>query len=105
MIVPTVERGLRLVVFWSMEITGLNPVILSTSGRCMLPIYPRAYDENVSRYRRCPSAKMVSKASDDFPLPDKPVITVSACRGIFTLIFFRLCTRAPVTSMYPSSNT
>ena len=31
--VPTVERGLRLVVFCSIEIAGLNPSIESTSGR------------------------------------------------------------------------
>ena len=29
---PTVERGFLFVVFCSMEITGLSPVILSTSG-------------------------------------------------------------------------
>ena len=33
MVVPTVDRGFLLVVFCSMEITGLKPVILSTSGR------------------------------------------------------------------------
>jgi hypothetical protein len=31
--VPTVERGLRLVVFCSIEIAGLKPSIESTSGR------------------------------------------------------------------------
>jgi len=30
--VPTVERGLRDVVFWSMEIAGESPSIESTSG-------------------------------------------------------------------------
>ena len=40
--VPTVERGLREVVFWSMLMTGERPVILSTSGRCIVPMYPRA---------------------------------------------------------------
>src|SRR5437660_4640877 len=38
---------------------------------------------------------MVSKASDDLPEPDNPVITVSELRGISRLIFFRLCWRAP----------
>ena len=33
MIVPTVERGLRLVVFCSIEIAGLRPSMESTSGR------------------------------------------------------------------------
>src|ERR1035441_7247301 len=31
--VPTVERGLRLVVFCSMEMAGLRPSTVSTSGR------------------------------------------------------------------------
>ena len=101
--VPTVERGFRLVVFWSMEITGLKPVILSTSGRCIWPMKPRAYEEKVSMYRRWPSAKIVSKAKDDLPEPLKPVITVSFFLGIDTLMFFRLCTRAPTTSIFPSS--
>jgi hypothetical protein len=30
--VPTVERGLREVVFWSIEIAGESPSIESTSG-------------------------------------------------------------------------
>ena len=38
---------------------------------------------------------MVSKASDDLPLPLRPVMTVRALRGMVTSIFFRLCTRAP----------
>ena len=32
MMVPTVERGLRLVVFCSMEMAGLRPSMESTSG-------------------------------------------------------------------------
>lgn len=36
-VVPTVERGFLFVVFCSIEITGDNPVILSTSGRSILP--------------------------------------------------------------------
>src|SRR5579872_4484500 len=42
---------------------------------------------------------MVSKASDDFPDPLNPVMTVKDCRGISTSIFFRLCWRAPCTVM------
>src|SRR6266404_3506326 len=42
---------------------------------------------------------MVSNASDDFPDPLKPVITVKVLRGISTSIFFRLCCRAPCTVM------
>src|SRR5215831_17789579 len=42
---------------------------------------------------------MVSKASDDFPDPLNPVMTVSVFRGISTSIFFRLCCRAPCTVM------
>ena len=40
---------------------------------------------------------MVSNASDDLPDPLRPVITVKALRGISTLMFFRLCWRAPRT--------
>src|SRR4051812_45318019 len=46
-------------------------------------------------YFRCPSAKIVSNASVDFPLPDNPVITTSRSRGISTSMFLRLCSRAP----------
>src|SRR5580698_984432 len=38
---------------------------------------------------------MVSKASDDFPEPESPVITTRRSRGISRLIFLRLCSRAP----------
>ena len=39
---PDVERGFLLVVFCSIATTGLNPVILSTSGRSILPMNWRA---------------------------------------------------------------
>src|SRR5205809_7920720 len=42
---------------------------------------------------------MVSKASDDLPLPDNPVNTINASRGISRSTFFRLCSRAPRTWM------
>src|SRR3989338_8274758 len=40
---------------------------------------------------------MVSNASEDFPEPERPVITVIAPRGISTFIFFKLWVRAPFT--------
>ena len=47
---------------------------------------------------------MVSKASDDFPEPLNPVMTVKVLRGIETSMFFRLCCRAPCTVMRSSKN-
>src|SRR4029077_1171872 len=38
---------------------------------------------------------MVSKASDDLPDPDSPVITTRLSRGKSTSMFLRLCSRAP----------
>ena len=63
MIVPTVDRGLRLAAFWSMDTAGDSPSMKSASG---LSIWPRnclAYADRDSTYLRCPSAKIVSKAS------------------------------------------
>src|SRR4051812_12192427 len=40
---------------------------------------------------------MVSKARDDLPEPDRPVMTTSLSRGRSTSIFLRLWTRAPRT--------
>src|SRR3954468_2723006 len=42
---------------------------------------------------------MVSNASDDLPDPDRPVITTRLSRGSSTVTSFRLCSRAPVTTM------
>src|SRR3954469_14306175 len=42
---------------------------------------------------------MVSKASDDFPDPDRPVSTTSESRGSVIEMFFRLCSRAPETTI------
>src|SRR5690606_36374749 len=38
---------------------------------------------------------MVSKASEDLPEPERPVITISLSRGKRTSIFLRLCSLAP----------
>src|SRR4030065_212381 len=42
---------------------------------------------------------MVSKASEDLPEPETPVMTTSLSRGITTSMFLRLCSRAPRTIM------
>src|SRR3989304_2162987 len=42
---------------------------------------------------------MVSKASEDLPEPESPVITTNLSRGISTEMFFRLCALAPTTRM------
>src|SRR3954447_17229625 len=42
---------------------------------------------------------MVSNASDDFPEPDRPVMTTSESRGSSTVTSLRLCSRAPATTM------
>jgi hypothetical protein len=41
----------------------------------------------------------VSKARDDFPDPEIPVITVSFSLGIRRLMFLRLCSLAPYISI------
>ena len=43
MTVPTVERGLRLAPFWSIEMAGDSPSIWSTSGFSIWPRNWRAY--------------------------------------------------------------
>src|SRR5512142_1832939 len=42
---------------------------------------------------------MVSKARDDLPEPLSPVITTSLSRGMSSVRFFRLCSRAPPIRM------
>src|SRR3954465_13923438 len=79
--VPTVDRGLRLVDFWSIDTAGERPSMKSTSGLSIWPRNWRAYADSDSTYRRWPSAKIVSKARLDFPEPDSPVKTISASRG------------------------
>ncbi len=45
--------------------------------------------------RHWPSAKIVSKASEDFPDPETPVTTVTRSCGMATETFLRLFCRAP----------
>src|SRR4030042_1843757 len=42
---------------------------------------------------------MVSKARLDLPDPESPVMTTRRSRGISTSMFFRLCSRAPLTTI------
>src|SRR5215208_5001353 len=42
---------------------------------------------------------MVSKASEDLPEPDRPVMTTSESRGSSTVTSLRLCSREPATTM------
>src|SRR4051812_28573313 len=43
---------------------------------------------------------MVSNASEDLPDPDRPVMTTSESRGSSTVTSLRLCSRAPVTTIW-----
>src|SRR3989338_6005819 len=99
--VATVERGLFERLFWSIEIAGERPDISSTSGFCIWRRNCRAYAESDSTYLRCPSANIVSNASDDLPLPERPVNTTILLRGIYTLTFLRLWVRAPLMTILP----
>src|SRR5919199_3410536 len=96
--VPTVDRGLREVDFWSMDTAGDSPSMKSTSGLSIWPRNCRAYDDSDSTYLRWPSAKIVSNARLDFPDPDSPVKTMSESRGNSSETSLRLCSRAPRTS-------
>src|SRR5262249_23468948 len=42
---------------------------------------------------------MVSKASEDLPEPERPVITTRRSRGISRSMFLRLCSRAPLMTI------
>src|SRR5918911_750317 len=46
---------------------------------------------------------MVSKASELLPLPESPVTTTMTSRGSETVMFFRLCSRAPWTAIWLSA--
>ena len=48
---------------------------------------------------------MVSKARDDFPLPERPVNTTSLFLGISISTFFRLCSLAPLITIFSFSKT
>ena len=43
---------------------------------------------------------MVSKARDDFPDPDRPVITTNLSFGISKEIFLKLCSFAPLITIF-----
>src|SRR5512137_857021 len=44
---------------------------------------------------------MVSKARVDLPEPERPVRTMSRSRGSSTVMSCRLCSRAPLTTIFP----
>src|SRR6516225_503231 len=96
--VPTVDRGLRLAAFWSIETAGDSPSMKSTSGLSICPRNCRAYADSDSTYRRWPSAKMVSNARLDLPEPDSPVNTIRESLGRSSERSLRLCSRAPRTT-------
>src|SRR6059058_5135466 len=95
--VPTVDRGLRLVDFWSIDTAGDRPSMKSTSGLSIWPRNCRAYADRDSTYLRWPSAKIVSNASEDLPDPERPVKTTRESLGSSRETSFKLCSRAPRT--------
>lgn len=96
---PTVDLGFLKNVFWSTDIEGERPSIESTSGLSRFPVNCLAYEDKDSIYLLCPSAKIVSKASDDLPDPLRPVITDILFLGISTSTFLRLFCLAPFILM------
>ena len=72
----------------------------STGGRVSWGRRRRAYVLNVSTSWRCASVQMVSKTSDDLPLPLTPVNATSLCFGTSTSTCLRLWVRAPRISIW-----
>ena len=58
----------------------------SMSGRGNCLTIDRISEERHSIYLRCDSAKIVSKANDDLPEPQTPVITTTEFLGMFSEI-------------------
>ena len=73
----------------------INRSILSTSGFSINPKNCLAYEDKLSTYLLCHSAYKVSKAKEDLPEPESPVITTNLSLGISKSIFFKLCSFAP----------
>src|SRR5678815_3779151 len=84
-----------------MAIAGGIPWIESTCGLSIRSKNCRAYGENVSIYRRCPSAYKVSNASELFPDPLNPVITINWFVGRSRSKFLRLLWRTPRNRITP----
>src|ERR1044072_5758152 len=103
--VPTVERGLLGALFCWIAIVGDNPRMRSYFGFSIWPRNCRAYADNDSTYRRCPSAYTVSNARLDLPDPDGPVITTSWRLGSSSLSTWRLCSLAPSTMIESGSRS
>ena len=95
---PTVDFLDPLVILCSIATVGEIPEILSTAGLPTCSINWRAYEDIDSKNRLCPSAKITSKASDDLPEPEGPVITTNCLVGIEREISRRLFSFAPVIS-------
>src|SRR3712207_8017401 len=93
--VPTVDRGLRLVDFWSIDTAGDRPSMKSTSGLSIWPRNWRAEADSDPTQRRSPPAKIVSKARLDLPDPDSPGNTIIASRGRPRGAFLRLWSPGP----------
>ena len=97
--VATVDLEEPRVTRCSMATVGGRPVKESMSGFGNCSTNWRAYAETHSRKRRWPSEKRISKAKDDLPEPDTPVITVREPCGISSETSRRLCSRAPRKEM------
>ena len=54
-------------------------------------------------FRNSTAARMMSLASVDLPEPETPVSAVKAPIGRLTVMFLRLCARAPVTVRKPEN--
>src|SRR4051794_36321531 len=71
---------------------GDSPMIVSTCGL----LNAQVTHPSDSRYCRWLSLCSVSNASVDLPDPDRPVNTTSWFLGMLNVIFFKLCSRAPL---------
>jgi hypothetical protein len=101
-IVPTVERGLRFVDFWSIDTAGsaLDEVDVGAIHLTEELARVRAQRLDVAPLA---SAKIVSNARDDLPDPERPVKTTSESRGMSRSTFLRLWTRAPRTLSFEAA--
>ncbi|MGK8489142.1 hypothetical protein [Nocardia asiatica] len=97
--VPTVERELPPIGFWSTTTAGARLSIASASGRSYLGSRLRMNQVKVSLSCRCDSTATVPNTIDDLPEPETPVKTTILPLGIDSETSRRLFWRAPTISM------
>ncbi len=105
MIIPAIRHKFLLIIFYSVRVAKLEPMVLSASKHSELPEGLQTWTRGISVWHHYPSTGVISGTGSSLPLPLGPMVAMELLHNVSASAFFELYAHTPgasVLSSFPS---